>query len=118
MTESNAGLDVFFVLVGAILVFAMHGGFAFLELGTVRKKNQVNALVKILVDLRNGHTRTAGVYVIQLGGHLLVKRLNRRVDGGVDVISDNPAYSIEHLGPDAAEALTIIGRVVWAGGKM
>jgi Amt family ammonium transporter len=50
MTESNAGLDVFFVLVGAILVFAMHGGFAFLELGTVRKKNQVNALVKILVD--------------------------------------------------------------------
>lgn len=50
MTESSAGLDVFFVLVGAILVFAMHGGFAFLELGTVRRKNQVNALVKILVD--------------------------------------------------------------------
>ena len=50
MAESNAGLDVFFVLVGAILVFAMHGGFAFLELGTVRRKNQVNALVKILVD--------------------------------------------------------------------
>jgi len=50
MTESNAGLDVFFVLVGAILVFAMHGGFAFLEMGTVRGKNQVNALVKILVD--------------------------------------------------------------------
>ncbi|WP_299643191.1 ammonium transporter [Devosia sp.] len=50
MAESNAGLDVFFVLVGAILVFSMHGGFAFLELGTVRGKNQVNALVKILVD--------------------------------------------------------------------
>ncbi len=50
MAESNAGLDVFFVLVGAVLVFAMHGGFAFLELGTVRGKNQVNALVKILVD--------------------------------------------------------------------
>ena len=40
----------FFVLMGAILVFAMHGGFAFLEVGTVRRKNQVNALVKILVD--------------------------------------------------------------------
>ncbi len=49
MAES-AGLDVFFVLIGAILVFSMHGGFAFLELGTVRGKNQVNALVKILVD--------------------------------------------------------------------
>jgi Amt family ammonium transporter len=41
---------VLFLLLGAILVFAMHGGFAFLELGTVRHKNQVNALVKILVD--------------------------------------------------------------------
>jgi len=44
------GADVFFLLVGAILVLAMHGGFAFLEAGTVRKKNQVNALVKILSD--------------------------------------------------------------------
>lgn len=50
MTDSNVGGDVFFVLLGAILVFAMHGGFAFLEVGTVRHKNQVNALVKILVD--------------------------------------------------------------------
>ena len=44
------GPEVFFLLMGAILVFAMHGGFAFLETGTVRHKNQVNALVKILVD--------------------------------------------------------------------
>lgn len=44
------GADVFFVLMGAILVFAMHGGFAFLEVGTVQHKNQVNALVKIMVD--------------------------------------------------------------------
>jgi len=42
--------DVLFVLLGAIMILAMHAGFAFLELGTVRKKNQVNALVKILVD--------------------------------------------------------------------
>ncbi len=50
MDTANVGLDVFFVLLGAILVFAMHGGFAFLEVGTVRGKNQVNALVKIMVD--------------------------------------------------------------------
>lgn len=42
--------DVLFILLGAIMVLAMHAGFAFLELGTVRKKNQVNALVKILAD--------------------------------------------------------------------
>ena len=48
----NAGdsSNVLFILLGAIMVLAMHAGFAFLELGTVRKKNQVNALVKILVD--------------------------------------------------------------------
>ena len=50
MAEIHPGADVFFLLMGAILVFAMHGGFAFLEAGTVRHKSQVNALVKILVD--------------------------------------------------------------------
>jgi len=46
----KAGTDTLFILLGAIMVLAMHAGFAFLELGTVRKKNQVNALVKILTD--------------------------------------------------------------------
>ena len=50
MEQGQQGADVFFLLMGAILVFSMHGGFAFLEVGTVRHKNQVNALVKILVD--------------------------------------------------------------------
>src|SRR5512134_3888696 len=50
MEQLKQGSDVLFILLGAILVLAMHAGFAFLELGTVRKKNQVNALVKILVD--------------------------------------------------------------------
>lgn len=43
-------IDLLFLLLGAILVLAMHAGFAFLELGTVRHKNQVNALSKILTD--------------------------------------------------------------------
>ncbi len=50
MEDLKSGSDVLFVLLGAIMVLAMHAGFAFLELGTVRKKNQVNALVKILTD--------------------------------------------------------------------
>ena len=50
MDKLAQGSDALFVLLGAIMVLAMHAGFAFLELGTVRKKNQVNALVKILVD--------------------------------------------------------------------
>ena len=50
MDSIKQGADALFILLGAIMVLAMHAGFAFLELGTVRKKNQVNALVKILVD--------------------------------------------------------------------
>lgn len=50
MDAPKQGMDALFILLGAIMVLAMHAGFAFLELGTVRKKNQVNALVKILVD--------------------------------------------------------------------
>ena len=50
MDSFRTGADAVFILLGAIMILAMHAGFAFLELGTVRKKNQVNALVKILVD--------------------------------------------------------------------
>jgi len=50
MDAFRSGADTLFILLGAIMILAMHAGFAFLELGTVCKKNQVNALVKILVD--------------------------------------------------------------------
>ncbi|ADZ93168.1 ammonium transporter [Marinomonas mediterranea] len=57
MTATNSAVEMliansntFFILLGAIMVFAMHAGFAFLEVGTVRSKNQVNALVKIMTD--------------------------------------------------------------------
>ena len=50
MDALQQGANALFILLGAVMVLAMHAGFAFLELGTVRRKNQVNALVKILVD--------------------------------------------------------------------
>lgn len=50
MEQLKQGADALFILLGAVMVLAMHAGFAFLELGTVRGKNQVNALIKILVD--------------------------------------------------------------------
>jgi Amt family ammonium transporter len=50
MENFKTSADVLFLLLGAIMILAMHAGFAFLELGTVRRKNQVNALVKILCD--------------------------------------------------------------------
>jgi Amt family ammonium transporter len=53
-SESIAALqqsgDALFLMLGAVMIFAMHAGFAFLEVGTVREKNQVNAMVKIISD--------------------------------------------------------------------
>ncbi len=50
METLESGTNALFILLGAIMVLAMHAGFAFLEVGTVRKKNQVNALIKIITD--------------------------------------------------------------------
>ena len=50
METLKASTDTLFILLGAVMVLAMHAGFAFLEIGNVRRKNQVNALMKILVD--------------------------------------------------------------------
>jgi Amt family ammonium transporter len=50
MENFKTSADTLFILLGAIMILAMHAGFAFLELGTVRRKNQINALVKILAD--------------------------------------------------------------------
>ena len=88
MESLRASADTLFILLGAIMVLAMHAGFAFLELGTVRKKNQVNALVKILTDFALstiayffiGYTVAYGVHffagaeaLAQMSGYALVK---------------------------------------------
>src|SRR6478736_9412168 len=70
MESLRSSADTLFILLGAVMVLAMHAGFAFLELGTVRKKNQVNALVKILADFASstiayffiGYTVAYGVH--------------------------------------------------------
>ena len=88
MENLQTSNDVLFILLGAIMVLAMHAGFAFLELGTVRKKNQVNALVKILTDFSvstlayffigyliayGAHFFTGAEQLVQKSGYELVK---------------------------------------------
>lgn len=73
MNEARNGGDALFILLGAIMVLAMHGGFAFLELGTVRAKNQVNALVKIMVDFAVSTVAYFFVgYAIAYGVHFFI----------------------------------------------
>jgi Amt family ammonium transporter len=73
MSEARGGGDALFILLGAIMVLAMHGGFAFLELGTVRAKNQVNALVKIMVDFAVSTVAYFFVgYAVAYGTHFFI----------------------------------------------
>jgi Amt family ammonium transporter len=82
----KAGGDALFILLGAIMVLAMHGGFAFLELGTVRQKNQVNALVKILVDFAVSTIAYFFVgYGIAYGAHFFT---------GADALAANNGYEL------------------------
>ena len=78
--------DVLFVLLGAIMVLAMHAGFAFLEVGTVRKKNQVNALVKIMVDFS---VSTIAYFFI---GYSIAYGVN--FFSGADILAANNGFSL------------------------
>ena len=86
MSEARSGGDALFILLGAIMVLAMHGGFAFLELGTVRAKNQVNALVKIMVDFAISTVAYFFVgYAVAYGTHFFT---------GADALSAKNGYEL------------------------
>jgi Amt family ammonium transporter len=79
--------NVLFILIGAVMVLAMHAGFAFLELGTVRKKNQVNALVKILADLAISTLAYFFFgYTFAYGGHFLMADEALSVNAGYELV--------------------------------
>ncbi len=87
MDALKQGADALFILLGAIMVLAMHAGFAFLELGTVRKKNQVNALVKILVDFSLSTVVYFGVgYGVAYGTHFMVGAEELAARNGYDLV--------------------------------
>lgn len=57
-----------------------------------------------------------GIHVVEVAGKRLVKRLQRKVDGSVPLISDNPSYQADLVSPQMARWLNVVGRVVWVGG--
>jgi len=71
-----------------------------------------------LISLAHREMRSGEVYAIAVGKELRVKRINRRADGGLDIISDNraPQYPTEHIDARGVERVKVIGKVVWRGG--
>lgn len=87
MEALKQGADTLFILLGAIMVLAMHAGFAFLELGTVRRKNQINALVKILVDFSVSTVVYFLVgYGVAYGAHFLVGAEQLAAKNGYELV--------------------------------
>lgn len=72
----------------------------------------------ILVDMRRNHVEDNAIYVLQLNGTLLVKRIQRKINGSLQVMSDNPRYDTETVKADHAAELHVLGRVVWSGRRM
>ena len=68
---------------------------------------------EIVIDTQVLRVDVSGIYVIALRGDLLVKRIQRRLDGSLVVKADNPAYEPETLGPAEAEEFRVVGRMVW-----
>ena len=87
MGALKQGADALFILLGAVMVLAMHAGFAFLELGTVRRKNQVNALVKILADFSVSTVAYFLVgYTVAYGTHFFVGADQLALNSGYDLV--------------------------------
>jgi phage repressor protein C with HTH and peptisase S24 domain len=72
----------------------------------------------LLIDTTDQTFRNFGIYVLEINGHRLVKRVQRKHDGSLVLISDNSAYLPDHVDKDLANDVNAIGRVVWAGGTV
>jgi phage repressor protein C with HTH and peptisase S24 domain len=72
----------------------------------------------LLVDTSDQTFRNFGIYVLEINGQRLVKRVQRKHDGSLVLISDNSAYLPDPVGKDVADSVKAIGRVVWVGGTV
>jgi phage repressor protein C with HTH and peptisase S24 domain len=72
----------------------------------------------LLVDTSDRRFAQFGIYVLKIDGERLVKRIQRRLDGSLALISDNPSYERDGLPPERAKDVEVVGRVVWSGGRV
>ena len=70
----------------------------------------------LLVDATENRFRSFGVYVLEIAGERLVKRVQPKLDGSLTLISDNAAYETEHIPPAQAADVQVVGRVIWTCG--
>jgi phage repressor protein C with HTH and peptisase S24 domain len=72
----------------------------------------------LLLDTTDRRFRNFGIYVIEVRGERLVKRVQRKFDGSLILISDNGLYQPESIPADLAKEVQVVGRVIWRGGQV
>ncbi len=72
----------------------------------------------LLIDTTDRRFREFGIYVLEFTGQRLVKRVQRKLDGSLLLISDNEIYEPERIPPERTDGVKVLGRVVWSGGKL
>lgn len=72
----------------------------------------------LLIDTKDRKLREFGIYVLEYGGERLVKRVQRKLDGSLILISDNAIYEVERIPSERAGEVKVLGRVVWSGGRI
>lgn len=68
----------------------------------------------LLVDRGVTDLRVDTVYVLEFNKELYIKRIQRRRDGSVEIISDNKNYTPEIVPPEEKESVRVLGRVLYA----
>jgi phage repressor protein C with HTH and peptisase S24 domain len=72
----------------------------------------------LLIDTTDRTMRNSGIYLMEIDGHRLVRRVQRKHDGSLVLISDNSAYQPDLVDQAATRDLTVVGRIVWTGGSV
>ena len=72
----------------------------------------------VMVDTSKRFLSGDGIYVLNLFGNSLIKRVQVMFDGSVEIVSDNPAYKRQTIRGDELQALSVAGRVVWHGRRV
>lgn len=72
----------------------------------------------LLVDCSQALDADNAIYVLNVNDRILVKRLHFRIDGTIEVLSDNPKYKSETVNPRNNDVFRVVGRVVWSGGRL
>lgn len=72
----------------------------------------------LLIDVTDRKLREFGIYVLEFQGERLVKRVQRKLDGSLLLISDNAIYEPERIPAERAHEVGVVGRVVWGGGRI